>query len=380
MLKSTTIKKKDFLFVLAYTLLIIYRVIKSSTMGINDHGVMYIIISLIFVARIMTLKMTYYKFISIMLLIPIVFMSVVTITDPVVLVVFLALMASKGIEFDYIVKISNRIVLPLVLAIVFLAFIGLLSDTVTVRYLAGKSINCHGMGFNHSSALPTYFCFWYLGYCYLKKTSIKIWEVLVGLLIGYVIFLTNAERLRFYMLFIIAILLLIRPFVANRFNRFKVVFMSALFPVLCICTVLCGYLYQPSNSIMYSINILLSNRLYLEKCAFNAYPITWFGTVMSMGEDALIINGNLSYFYLDSGYCYIFFAYGIIISILIISAYTLGAYKSAKSNDYILMIWFFVMAIDTIIGNQLMSIWITPVLFLYFCETNPNRTAVESKS
>lgn len=230
-----------------------------------------------------------------------------------------------------------------------------------------KVVVCHCAGFNHSSKLPTYFFFLFLEWFYLRREKVRIINCCIWVLVGYAIFLFCGERLRFYNLIIAAAFTQLYRVSNNKFKRGKKVISIAIYPVLCLLTNWLGYIYNAANPILYELNILLSNRLYLENLAFNRFGITLFGQNINMGEEAVFINGNMEYFYIDSGYVYIFVIYGIIVGTIILATYCIGSYKSFKINDEKLLVWFVCMAIDPLVGNQMLSVWITPLLFVPFC-------------
>lgn len=359
-------KRSTFCFFVAYTLLIVYRILKSSTLGIDDKGVTYIIVCALFLAHILTIKANLKRLlISVCVAIVVIFYIIRTF-DPVIPVVTLALIASKDIEFKTIVRQSLSIMVSMVLLIVVLSLLGVLKDNVSYRTLSGTVVACHGVGFNHSSALPTYYCFIFMGYYYLKNRRVSLFNALCWLLGGYLIYSFCAERLRFYMLFIIALFMLIEPIAINRYEKVKIIIMTLIYPITALSSILLGYFYNPTNPIMYDLNIFLSNRLYFQNYSFKNLAIPLFGQRIAMG-DGVLKNLENTYFYIDSAYTYVLFSYGIIISILLIIAYVYGSRKSCKFNNYRIMVCFFIMAIDSVVGNQLLSIWSIPILFYPFC-------------
>ena len=363
-------KKKEIFFWFAYILLIIYRVIKSTTIGFNDKGFMYIIIIGFFIINIVYQRVTINRMMSYGLLFILISLYVFKTKEPIIPIFILAIMSVKEIEFKKIVKVSFCLVLPIVVITVLLAMLGVIPDIVTYRNFGNKSVPCHGMGFNHSSALPTYFTFIFMEYFYLKKKEIKIIDLIIFVLGGYIIFLNCAERLRFYIIFIIVFLLLFKKSISKILFKIKENKSFLIFPIIAIISWTIGYIYNPKNSIFYLLNILLSNRLYFQNYAFNNLNISLFGHRIPMGEDAILINGNLSYFYLDSAYTYILFSYGVLFTFYILWIYSKGFKEAHSEKDYILWLWYFMLAIDSCVGNQFMSIWIIPIALYPFCKKN----------
>ncbi len=368
--KKFKYNRNEFFFCIAYTLLIVYRILKSSTIGIDDKGITYILISILFILNIFQIKIRKSKILGIGLISVTVLLSIINTMDPVLPVVLLALIASKNIEFKKIAKISLSVTAFMVFLVVVLALLGIIPDTQTYRYFGENKITCHGIGFNHSSALPTYYFFIFLNYFYLSPKKRKVIYLLIGTLIGYCIFKLCAERLRFYMLIIASALIFLKPFESNKFYKLKKYIMTLVFPICCIITLILGYYYNSSNNSMYKLNIYLSNRLYYEHYTFNNYPVTWFGQDIMMGEDVTKFKDGSTYFYIDAAYVYLLFEYGIQVFGAIIIAYMYGCKKSLEFKDKYLCIWFILLAIDSIIGNQILSIWSIPIIFIPFCKVN----------
>lgn len=361
------LRKNEFFFFLAYSLLILYRVVKSSTIGFDDNGITYIIIALLFGLHFIQIRVSKLKLIGIGIIGIIVLFCIFKTMDPILPIVLLAIIAAKNIDFKKIAKVSLYLTSIMVIIILCLALFGVIVDTQSYRYFGNTKITCHGLGFNHSSALPTYYFYMFLNYFYLMPKKRNFFNLLLGVLIGCLIFMFCAERLRFYLLIIAAIMIFLLPFIHGKFKKIKKVTIIWMFPVCCILTLLLGYYYDSSNPTLYNLNITLSNRLYFEHHAFQKYPITLLGQNIMMGEDVTTFKDGTTYFYLDSAYVYLLFQYGILIFIGIILVYRYGCKKAFEFNEEYLCLWFVLLAIDSIVGNQILSIWIIPILFFPFC-------------
>ena len=366
-------KKDELLFWLAYVILIIYRFLKSTAIEFNDHGVMYIVVIGLLLVRIISMKVRVNSFFAVCVICPIFLLGLFHSWDPLIPVISMILLASKDIDFKKVVKVSFSINLAMTIATVVLCLIGVIEDVTSIRYLGGNMITCHGMGFNHSSKLPTYFFFLFLENYYLKKENMKKIELLLWLVGGRVIFAFCAERLRFYNLVIAIIMVLLFGIFKKRLKGAKRIIALGIYPALCVLTNVLGYLYDPSNPILYAMNVMMSGRLYLEKYAFNHYGLSLFGQSIDMGESTIVVNGIKEYFYIDSAYTYIFIVYGIIIGLAIMVTYTIGTYKAYNRNDDFLLLWFICMAVDSLIGNQMLSVWMCPLLFVPFCQIDIDR-------
>lgn len=377
--KQIKISKANSLFFLAYALLILYRVLKSSTIGINDKGITYLVVIGLLVITIFNMRIRVKTFFSIGLICPVALFCIWRTWDPILPIIALLIISCRSVDFKQIVRVSYALVFPVVIFVVMLSQIGVIEDVVSYRSFG--AVACHGMGFNHSSALPTYFCFLFLENNYLKKDKTRIYKLIFWMIVGYAIYSVCAERLRFYLLGIACIMSLLES-LYNR-NSLKKVFKyisSIIYPVSCAATLLLGYFYNPQNNVLKSLNILLSNRLYYEHYTFENFGISLFGRQIEMGLDALTINGNSEYFYLDSGYVYVFAIYGLLIGGLIIMTYMWGCIKSFECKNYALYMWFLCIAVDTLVGNQLLSVWINPLILFPFCKAGCEYTQSNSLS
>ena len=376
--KYINVRKGEIFFLIGYILLIVFRVLKSSTLGLDDSGITYIVVLALFFAQIIYQKINLNRVVRYLILFLILCFYILKTKEPVVPIFITAIIAVKDVDFDRIVKISFITVSSLVVMIVLLALMGIIPDIVTYRNLGANRVACHGMGFNHSSALQTYYTFLCMEYFYLKKNKIKLLELILFIAIGYIIFLNCAERLRFYMIFIIVFLIISKPLLNKLIFNWNKKISFMIYPIISIVSLASGYFYNSSNSFFYSLNILLSNRLYYQNYAFNHFDISLFGSRINMGLDSLMINGNTSYFYLDSAYTFILFSYGIIVALIIIYAYSKGIECAHVNKNWILWIWFLMLAIDSFVGNQLMSIWSIPIVLFPFCRENGKKKKIFS--
>lgn len=365
--KTFNFTKDELLFFLAYIILLVYSVVKSSTVGLDDNGVSYIIVSLLLVWRVLMMKVKRESIICVIILCPLIILCISKTWDPIVPIVFMMLLSSKRIDFNKIVKVSFFIVFFLVIIIVGFSLAGILSDNITYRIFNGALVECHSVGFNHASALPTYFCYLFLEYFYLKKGKVNYFTLMLWLVVGVIIFRVCAVRLRFFLFLIACAFALFSKIISTRFAQVKKIMLIGAFPILCVISMALGYYYSPSNKILYNLNIFLSNRLYLENLTFKHYGIKLFGQTLEMGENAILENGIMQYFYVDSGYVYIFTIYGWVVGFLILITYSVGAIKVAKKMNYALFVWFVCIAVDSLVGNRMLSIWINPLLFIPFC-------------
>ena len=139
-LEKNKLRKNEFFFFLAYSLLILYRVIKSSTIGLDYKGITYIIIALLFCIHFIQIKLSKLKLIGIGTIGVIVLFCFFKTMDPIIPIVFLAVIASKNIEFKKIAKVSLYLTFIMVIIVLCLALCGVIVDTQTYRYFGNNKI------------------------------------------------------------------------------------------------------------------------------------------------------------------------------------------------------------------------------------------------
>ena len=371
---SIIVRKRDILFYLSYVLLIIYRITKSSTIGYDDGGMVYVIIAVLAIARIFTLKLNHISLFAVCVSMTIVLGYLIRTGEPVVPIVFLMMVASKDIEFRNIVVVSYYTTILMLLLILFFCWTGVIPDSMIYKTIMGRGVACHGMGFNHFSALPTYYCFVFYEYNYLRKGKLGFFKGILWIMGAFYVFALCHERLRFYLIIAGAVLFIFERSFSRIVYKYRQYIIYA-FPFLCVASIISGYFFNSNSVFMNRLNLALSNRLYLNHLGLTHYGIALFGRTINMGEESIYLNGGYNYFYLDCGYVFIFVVYGAIVAFMIIGCYIFAAYKAANTCSYALIIWFLDMAVDSLVGNQMMSIWSVPILFIIFCKCKSNSLA-----
>lgn len=124
--------------------------------------------------------------------------------------------------------------------------------------------------------------------------------------------------------------------------------------------------YQPSKTIWSALNAFLSGRLELGRRALDVYPLTLFGTEVTMSGNAERVYGNVSgeSDYIDSGYLYTLLAYGILFTLLIILCYTVTFQYLCRRKEVLLYGWMGLFMFLNIFNNYVLSIEINPLLLL----------------
>ena len=291
------------------------------------------------------------------------------------------LLAAKGLEFDSIVRHSLYIVRGMLALSLILALLGMIPDTVLVRELHGRLVECHSLGFYHYSKVPTYWFDLYLSYSYLNRKAYSLLKHVLWLLGGLAIYLICFERLRFYLLIVAFIIFAIAGMMKNRHlsDCSWRCASTAIYPTLFIVSVVVAMAYTPTSGFFEEINTLLSGRLRLENVALDQFGISILGQSPDT-NNSLGLTDPTQYMFVDAAYIYIPIVHGAVIGFALLLIYTLAIRKAARNDCLVLVLAFACIAIDCLVGNQLLSIWLCPLPFYLTCSVAEDAPRVSSVS
>ena len=117
----------------------------------------------------------------------------------------------------------------------------------------------------------------------------------------------------------------------------------------------------------------------LENIALNQFGISILGQSVEM-NNSLGLTDSSQYMFVDAAYIYIPIVYGVIIGVALLLIYTLSILKAAKNDCLVLVLAFVCIAIDCLVGNQLLSIWVCPLPFYLTCSAAEDAGRVSSVS
>jgi hypothetical protein len=363
--------KRSWLFFTAYAILIISSFISSVAVGFTAINIAYLVVVAIAFLRLLYIQVSRIAILAALISIPAVLVCFLFAREPLLVVIAVLVFSAKGINFDDIVKVSFRLVMALLALTIPMVLLGLLPDEILVRELHGRLVECHSLGFYHYSKVPTFWFYLYLGYAYLNRGRYSFAKHLLWVIGGLVIYLVCYERLRFYLLLIAFFL-----FAAVHFTRKQAIgqklriVCTTIYPVFFGAAFLLAHLYSPSDEIMSVLNSLLSGRLRLESAALDNFGITLFGQSVEMNNEIGLAD-PLQYMFVDAAFIFVPIVYGAIIGSLLLLCCTYLMHKAASDNNLPLVLMLLCIAIDCLVGNQLLSIWLCPILFYLACSPSP---------
>ena len=106
-----------------------------------------------------------------------------------------------------------------------------------------------------------------------------------------------------------------------------------------IFSLIIGYAYDRNNITWRSINLLLSNRLWLQHNALDYFGLSLFGNKIELVGYSVktVLNGSAegaSYNYVDCSYIQVMLYYGVLFGVLIIAVYRAILQKYIECNDF----------------------------------------------
>ncbi len=359
--------RSSWLFYVAYTMLIVGSFVNSLAVGFSGINAVYALAVALALPRLFSVRASHVAILVTLFAIPALCACFLLARDPMIVVFAVLLLAAKDLEFDSIVKLSLYIVSGLLALSLIIVLLGVIPDEVLVRELHGRLVECHSLGFYHYSKVPTYWFYLYLSYSYLNRKTYSLPKHALWLLGGLAFYLICFERLRFYLFvvafFIFAVAGLMKEGSIGRSWRLV---STAIYPTLFILSIVVAIAYTPTNGFFDELNTLLSGRLRLENVALNQFGISILGQSVEM-NNSLGLADPTQYMFVDAAYIYIPIVYGAIIGLALLLVYTFTTRKAAKNDCLVLVLAFACIAIDCLVGNQLLSIWLCPLPFYLTC-------------
>lgn len=373
-------KNDHWMFFAAYTLLIVGSFVSSINIGFTGTNLIYLLVVAVALPRLFSIQASHIAFIVSIVACGALFVCFLAARDSQIIVFIVLLLASTGIDFDSIVRHSLRLVGAMLAISLLLALVGVTPDTIVVRELHGRFVECHSLGFYHYSKVPTYWFYLYLSYAYLSRNSYSISRHFAWLIGGLIVYLICFERLRFYLMIIAFVLFAIVGLMQKRnVGGFLRAASVAMFPGLFCISYALAVAYSGSSSVMLGLNDLLSGRLRLENAALENYGITLFGQNVEM-NNSIGLTDPTQYMFVDAAYIYVPIVYGILVGVSLLVFYTLLTRKAAQSENVVLLMALMCIATDCLVGNQLLSIWLCPLPFYLTCSAESNDTTERTEA
>ena len=352
------------IFFITYFLYIFYQILYLNSNfrlflpSISSYFI-YFIYSL-FIAKIMISKFSLKSLIIFLLLIGLSLIIYICSGELKIFEFLLIIYAARDIEFLKIAKWTKVFLLSATSIVIISAVIGIIPNYIFYRDDGGIR---QALGFTYVGQLNNIFLEIIFLDLFIREKENKqfnMLRILIYFFITYIIYKITDVRNIYYISLLFMILYIIKEKKKSFFER-KIVqkVMIGSYLICFAISIIMSELYNPEITWQSKLNELISNRLSITHRTLQEYDITLFGNYIPMYGVSSILNGGHSwseYSYIDNGYMQILLKYGLIIFVLISLSYTLFIKKSFKEDNIIMCIWFFVMALSSIITDSMLNI------------------------
>lgn len=376
--KTKKIIMKDFCFLLAFDLFLLFSIVGVSMYSYLFYGapqktMAVVVIMLMAIDEIINrrLKVTRREFI--LLVICIFLFSICYLRNPIEIAIsYLVVYFARNQDFKKIAKHACNITSVLLVTIIVSSQLGIIKDVIFEGYR-------HGVGFRYVLFGPSLLLNVVMLRFYLDRERIN-WLVLIlysGLSVW--LFLKCNAILSFGLTgAIIIYAAYIKIF--HKHNRKKNYCLSLCPLSFFICltfSFVIVYLYSRNTMQWYAIDRFLSGRLQLSLSALSNYPLSLFGNIVEWVGNGVDHLGNVysgSYYYVDNAYINLLIESGIIASLIIWSLYTIVTLKCCQMREYFLVVCFTVLSVYFVFDNlKLKLVYNTFILLLPMAFMKINR-------
>lgn len=276
------------------------------------------------------------------------------------LAVLLYIAATKNIKINKILKIYLISALVGVLVSFISQIVFNIPDGTRydIRYYT-KRIR-YALGFS----LPTYLSHFFLGIACAYMLFNNVCNVKQYLLVGIlniIIFIFNDTKSVFIC---VNLLLILHYLICIKNNRVLFKFLSFItflsYPLGTFVLYFASVYYDPNNVVFNKINSLTTGRIFLNHNGIIKWGVKLFGQSTDMN-----INSG-TYNYIDSSYINILIQCGLIVLLIIVLVMMISTYSAYISNQYLLMICFFVMSLHGLSDTQLNIMSFNPTIFYIY--------------
>ncbi len=255
----------------------------------------------------------------------------------------LLIMASFGTSFYNLVKTSFISVAAMTGFVLCCYGLGFAENLRFIRIHDSDVFYVNSLGFDAYATLS--YCAFILttGYLFLRKASFKYWEIPIILVLDFFVFKITDNRLMFVSEVILFAIYVIVRLGRNTFVKNKVfaVCCAAIPGVITLISFITSYFFNPNaNNFLNWLDDKLVGRLTFTRQAFDKYPLTFTGQRVKMTgnlPEGMEYTASNPKFFIDNGYLYYYFAYGVIALAVILFIYTVFIYRAAREGHYTLL-------------------------------------------
>ncbi|MFR8043657.1 hypothetical protein [Clostridium butyricum] len=272
-----------------------------------------------------------------------------------------------NVKFDYIIRIFFYTATFILIMITLLSQIGFVED---LTYLRDGSLR-HSFGYIYPTDYVALIFYVILAdiYTSLRLNRRLLIRSFIYLAISLITIKFCGSRLGSCS---IIIAIFVSYYLKNR-NVNKLCYIEKFFlkysiPILAVISIAAVKLYivHPENWILSYIDRVTSWRLYISKTGVLQYGYKLFGQYIEMRGSGGLSNSVDEYFYLDVSYINIALIYGTVVLTILCVVYTFFTRKQLKEKQIFIPGLLLIIAINSVIGQQLIDIAYNPFLLVFF--------------
>ncbi len=336
---SYLVKKKDVLFLTAFTVYLFVLILSQTSAELNPAvttAIVYIryFCYLLFIIKILLDSYDRKTIWKIFIVVLLVVVTTIQMSETTYLFYLLMIIAAKDVNCRRIIQCACFVQAAALIVFVFGAQFGLVENYLFLQ--SGERYR-YALGFLYTTYAPTIFAFVMMAYLYLRRERMRIYEYAILEGINYWFFVMTDSRVCFYLSTVVLVyVFFMRYFWQNRKERIRKNRWLILTPAAaCVGSILLHALYDPEKEIWVTLNEFFNWRLYHGREALDQYPITLFGQKIAWVGHAEGTRAA-TYNFVDNAYLKILLEGGIVFLILLIAAYTYMMYVAVKINDFYL--------------------------------------------
>ncbi len=278
-----------------------------------------------------------------------------------ILTLSLLIISSKNINFRYIL-LTFLIIVPLLLFITFLfSQANIIPNLQYFRVREGELKIRNSYGMIYPTIFAAYLQYIVIGYSYfMRKNSLShITFIILSILCFFICLYMADARMSAYSIVLYLFIFYFCSLFFRNIGQYKILSTLTvfIFPLFFCAIYFLSAKYDPSSSILETINSALSGRLRLAHSALETYDIPLLGqeikfvglggAVQDMGED---------YNYVDSSFLQFLLSYGTIFSIFSTLLMMVITWKRIKLSDYRFLAIIIILSFNSMIEDRLLDI------------------------
>lgn len=290
-------------------------------------------------------------------------------------ITFCLVFGAKGIDYKKIVKVYLIVGGSFCLLTICASLLGLIKNYVDIdnrtdmMLYTSSTFQRWCFGYNWSTNMANHVFFILLCYFVYINRSFKVAEYLSIAGISCLLLYYTGSRLSAYLIFLLLLfsLLLKSKTIQKLFsNRVATIIFIIIIPFFTLISYFVTSFYDYSNIHWLLVNSILSGRLGFGNDALNAVGLSIFGQSYIMFGSARE-DGKL-YNFIDSTYIQLLVIYGIVYTILFVSAYAYINYKASKRKDNVLMVAILLAGLSGFIAQHFLELYMCPFIIALFAK------------